>query len=142
VALGSAQESNPTLSASFQIAAKHAGSASLVTILERFLLLKIVRVPKPRGQAAPELAPQALAYSRIPIPQDLVAAIVERQRQNPGGKLIFPNDAGNPDEHLLRIVQRVARNAGGSFHADLHTFRRTTRRCFQGQQRFKPSSIC
>jgi integrase len=62
---------------------------------------------------------------RIPIPQDLVAAIAERQRQNPDCKLIFPNRACNPDEHLLRIVQRLARNAGGKFHADLHTFRRT-----------------
>ena len=33
---------------------------------------------------------------RIPIPQDLVAAIAERQRKNPGSKLIFPNGAGNP----------------------------------------------
>ena len=47
---------------------------------------------------------------RIPIPQDLVAAIAERQRKNPNSKLIFPNGAGNPDEHLLRIVQRVAKN--------------------------------
>jgi len=69
---------------------------------------------------------------RIPIPQDLVAAIAERQRQNPGGKLIFPNGAGNPDEHLLRIVQRVAKNAGGKFHADLHTFRRTYATLFSG----------
>ena len=69
---------------------------------------------------------------RIPIPQDLVAAIAERQRQNPGGKLIFPNGAGNPDEHLLRIVQRVAKNAGGTFHADLHTFRRTYATLFSG----------
>jgi hypothetical protein len=44
---------------------------------------------------------------RIPIPQDLIAAIAERQRQNPGCKLIFPNKAGKPNQHLLRIVQRV-----------------------------------
>jgi integrase/recombinase XerD len=69
---------------------------------------------------------------RIPIPQDLTAAIAERQRQNPDGKLIFPNGAGNPDEHLLRIVQRVAKNAGGTFHADLHTFRRTYATLFSG----------
>jgi integrase len=69
---------------------------------------------------------------RIPIPRDLVAAIAERQRQNPGCKLIFPNNAGNPDGHLLRIVQRVAKNAGGKFHADLHTFRRTYATLFSG----------
>lgn len=69
---------------------------------------------------------------RIPIPEDLVAAIAERQRRNPGCKLIFPNGAGNPDEHLLRVVQRVAKNAGGTFHADLHTFRRTYATLFSG----------
>lgn len=69
---------------------------------------------------------------RIPIPEDLVVAIAERQRQNPGRKLIFPNGAGNPDEHLLRIVQRIAKRAGGKFHADLHTFRRTYATLFSG----------
>jgi len=69
---------------------------------------------------------------RIPIPQDLTAAIAERQKRNPGCKLIFPNGAGNPDEHLLRIVQRVAKNAGNTFHADLHTFRRTYATLFSG----------
>jgi integrase/recombinase XerD len=69
---------------------------------------------------------------RIPIPQDLVAAIAERQKQNPGCKLIFPNSAGNPDEHLLRVVQRIAKRAGGRFHADLHTFRRTYATLFSG----------
>jgi integrase len=69
---------------------------------------------------------------RIPIPHDLVAAIAERQRQNPGCKLIFPNGAGNADEHLLRIVQRIAKNTGGTFHADLHTFRRTYATLFSG----------
>ncbi len=69
---------------------------------------------------------------RIPIPQDLVAAIAERQRKNANSNLIFPNGAGNPDEHLLRIVQRVAKNAGGKFHADLHTFRRTYATLFSG----------
>jgi integrase len=69
---------------------------------------------------------------RIPIPQDLVAAIAERQKQNPGCKLIFPNSAGNPDEHLLRVVRRIAKRAGGTFHADLHTFRRTYATLFSG----------
>jgi len=69
---------------------------------------------------------------RIPIPLDLVAAIANRQRQNPGCKLIFPNKGGKPDQHLLRIVQRVAKRAGGTFHADLHTFRRTYATLFSG----------
>jgi len=69
---------------------------------------------------------------RIPIPTDLVAAIAERHRKNPVCKLIFPNGAGKPDQHLLRVVQRVAKNAGGTFHADLHTFRRTYATLFSG----------
>jgi len=69
---------------------------------------------------------------RIPIPTDLVGAIAERQRKNPGRTLIFPNGAGNPDQYLLRVVQRVAKNAGGMFHADLHTFRRTYATLFSG----------
>jgi integrase/recombinase XerD len=69
---------------------------------------------------------------RIPIPQDLIAAIAERQRRNPGRKLIFPNGAGKPNQHLLRIVQRVARRAGDTFHADLHTWRRTYATLFSG----------
>jgi integrase/recombinase XerD len=69
---------------------------------------------------------------RIPIPLDLIAAIAERQRQNPGCKLIFPNKGGKPDQHLLRIVQRIAKRAGGTFHADLHTFRRTYATLFSG----------
>jgi integrase len=69
---------------------------------------------------------------RIPIPQDLVAEIAERQGKNPGSKLIFPNGAGNPNEHLLRIVQGIAKNVGGKFHADLHTFRRTYATLFSG----------
>ncbi len=32
---------------------------------------------------------------RIPIPQDLVTAIAERQRKNPGSKLIFLKSTGN-----------------------------------------------
>lgn len=69
---------------------------------------------------------------RIPIPLNLIAAIANRQRQQPGCKLIFPNKAGKPDQHLLRFVQRVAKRAGVTFHADLHTFRRTYATLFSG----------
>jgi len=69
---------------------------------------------------------------RIPIPQDLAVAIAERQRQNPRLKLIFPNKAGKPDQHLLRVIQRLAKSARATFHADLHTFRRTYATLFSG----------
>jgi integrase len=69
---------------------------------------------------------------RIPIPFDLIAAIAEHHRKTLGSTLIFPNKAGKPNQHLLRIVQRVAKRAGGTFHADLHTFRRTFATLFSG----------
>jgi integrase len=78
------------------------------------------------------MAPKHWHIRRIPIPHDLIPAIAERQRQNPDGKLIFPNGVRNPDEHLLRIVQRIAKRAGGTFHADLPTFRRTYATLFSG----------
>ena len=62
---------------------------------------------------------------RIPIPSDLARAIEKRQKENSSQKLIFPNGSGNPNKHLLRVVQRIAKRAGKNFHADLHTFRRT-----------------
>jgi integrase len=62
---------------------------------------------------------------RIPIPTDLVKAIVQRRKDNPGQKLIFPNANGRPNQHLLRVVQRIAKRAGKDLHADLHTWRRT-----------------
>jgi integrase/recombinase XerD len=62
---------------------------------------------------------------RIPIPTELVKAIEKRQKDNPGQRLIFPNANGRPNQHLLRVVQRIAKRAGKDLHADLHTFRRT-----------------
>jgi len=37
--------------------------------------------------------------------------------------LIFPNEAGRPDSHLLRKLQRLAKGAG--FHTELHRLRKT-----------------
>jgi integrase len=76
--------------------------------------------------------PKQWHIRRIPIPQDLVSAIAERQKRNPDSKLIFPNQVGKPNQHLLRVVQRIAERAGNTFHADLHTFRRTYATLFSG----------
>ena len=76
--------------------------------------------------------PKQWHIRRIPIPQNLIAAIADRQNKNPGRKLIFPNKDGKPNQHLLRVVQRIAERAGASFHADLHTFRRTYATLFSG----------
>jgi integrase len=76
--------------------------------------------------------PKQWHIRRIPIPNDLIVAIAARQKKNPGCKLIFPNGVGRPNQHLLRVVQRVAERAGNTFHADLHTFRRTYATLFSG----------
>ncbi len=76
--------------------------------------------------------PKQWHIRRIPIPNDLVVAIAARQKKNPGCKLIFPNGVGRPNQHLLRVVQRIAERAGNTFHADLHTFRRTYATLFSG----------
>ena len=39
--------------------------------------------------------------------------------------LIFPNGAGNPDNHLIRMSQRVAKRAGLEERITQHKFRRT-----------------
>ncbi len=76
--------------------------------------------------------PKQWHIRRIPIPQALVLAIAERQKRNADCKLIFPNRAAKPNQHLLRVVQRIAERAGNTFHADLHTFRRTYATLFSG----------
>src|SRR6267143_1185529 len=53
-----------------------------------------------------------------------------RQRQTPGCDLVFPNTNGEPDQHLIRRLHKVAAKAvakGFEFEGDitLHRFRRT-----------------
>ena len=39
--------------------------------------------------------------------------------------LLFPNGNGNPDQHLLRQLQNLAKRAGAKFHTELHKLRKT-----------------
>jgi integrase len=39
--------------------------------------------------------------------------------------LIFPNGKGKPNQHLIRVIQRVAEEAGIQGHIGLHKFRKT-----------------
>ena len=55
----------------------------------------------------------------VKIPQALAEEI--RMKGNSG--LIFPNEEGRPDGHLLRKLQRLAK--GGGFHTELHRLRKT-----------------
>lgn len=59
----------------------------------------------------------------IPVPDEIWTAIQQRQATNPDQSLVFPNEQGKPNQHLLRDIQAIAERAG--FHADLHTCRRT-----------------
>ena len=59
----------------------------------------------------------------IPVPDDIWSAIQQRRDKNPSQSLVFPNERGKPNQHLLRDLQAIAERAG--FHADLHTCRRT-----------------
>jgi integrase len=51
-------------------------------------------------------------------------ARMKRYRAQPAD-LIFPNSVGKPNEHLIRIVQRVAKRAKITVRIGLHKFRKT-----------------
>jgi len=59
----------------------------------------------------------------IPVPDEIWTAIQKRRAAIPSQSLVFPNENGRPNLHLLRDIQAIAERAG--FHADLHTCRRT-----------------
>jgi integrase/recombinase XerD len=48
----------------------------------------------------------------IPIPDALTTALKSRRKANPGGRWIFVNEAGVPDNHFLRKLKRIALRAG------------------------------
>jgi len=58
------------------------------------------------------------------ISQRLADAINER-RKHSKSEYLFPNREGNPDQHLLRVVQNLAKRAGAKFHVELHSLRKT-----------------
>ncbi len=67
--------------------------------------------------------PKKYHCRKVPVPQALADAI--RARRKSGGQtgLIFPNEKGRPDQHLLRKVQALAVDSG--FHTELHKLRKT-----------------
>ena len=63
----------------------------------------------------------------VPVGEWLTKKIVEKKKLE-GRKdedLIFPNKLGKPDEHLIRVVQRVAKRVGVTGRVDNHKFRST-----------------
>ena len=52
-----------------------------------------------------------------------MSASERRKRAN--SKPLFLNRNGNPDKHLLRKLQNIAKKAGAEFHTELHKLRKT-----------------
>lgn len=63
----------------------------------------------------------------VPVPEWLTKKIMEKKKAESRSDedLIFPNTQGQPDEHLLRITQRIADDAGVTGRVDNHKFRST-----------------
>lgn len=64
----------------------------------------------------------------VEVSQRLAIAIRERREaatKNGGSELLFPNDNGRPNTHLLRVLQELAERAGAKFHTELHKLRKT-----------------
>jgi site-specific recombinase XerD len=63
----------------------------------------------------------------VEISERLAAAISYRRKRVKADydDLLFANRKGNPDQHLLRKLQRIAKRAGAKFHTELHKLRKT-----------------
>jgi integrase/recombinase XerD len=63
----------------------------------------------------------------VPVPKWLTQKIADRKRElkRADSDLIFPNQNGEPNGHMLRIIKRVAKRAGVSGRVDDHKFRST-----------------
>jgi integrase len=60
----------------------------------------------------------------VEISPRLAASIAER-RKTSKHELLFVNGEGNPNQHLLRDLQDLAKRAGAKFHCELHKLRKT-----------------
>jgi integrase len=63
--------------------------------------------------AKPDLgfSPKDYEERVIPIPDDLVEALLERRKANPTARLIFTNGRGGPEGHFLRRLKNLALRA-------------------------------
>jgi integrase len=50
---------------------------------------------------------------------------IRARRKRTNSTSLFVNRNGNPDKHLLRKLQNVAKKAGANFHTELHKLRKT-----------------
>ncbi len=53
------------------------------------------------------------------------ADAIRARGKDSGSKVIIPNTEGNPDEHLLRKLQRLVGRNNGTFHTELHKLHKT-----------------
>ena len=70
--------------------------------------------------------PKDKEEGEIPIPDSLIELLQQRRRLYPDKRLIFSNSQGNPDGHLLRVLKRVAKQAGLNCG---HCYTKTGRSC-------------
>jgi integrase/recombinase XerD len=60
----------------------------------------------------------------VEISPRLADAIRERGERS-SSEYLFPNEAGKPNENLLKVLQNLAKRAGAKFHAEMHKLRKT-----------------
>lgn len=61
----------------------------------------------------------------IPLPDKFIERMKARRERYPKNELIFPNEEGRPDKHLLDRIKEIAQSAKLGSNATLHKFRRT-----------------
>jgi len=80
-------------------------------------ILEIKRKPKYKWH------PQKWHCRKVSIPECVADEIRQRQKEWPGTNLIFPNERGKPNKHLLRRLQRLTK--GTTLFTELHKLRKT-----------------
>jgi integrase len=63
-----------------------------------------------------------------------LAGEINERRKRSDSEYLFPNRKGKPKQHLLRVLQRLAKRAEAKFHTELHKLRKTgaSRRYLKG----------
>lgn len=61
----------------------------------------------------------------IPLPDKFIQRLKARRERYPKSELIFSNEEGRPEKHLLDRIKEIARKAQLESNATLHKFRRT-----------------
>jgi integrase/recombinase XerD len=57
-------------------------------------------------------APKSHESRTIPLPDSLLGTLKERRKKAPNARWIFVNPEGQPDNHFLRKLKQIAKNAG------------------------------